>query len=233
LRLFDWIGGHPLGLQLGLLVVASSIWGFVVIADQVTDGNTLKFDDWVLESLRQSEHPERPIGPRWLAEMARDVTALGGVACLTLLVAAVAGFLLLRRMYSAMALVLGATLSGLLVGSLLKWWFHRPRPEIVPHLDMVYTSSFPSGHSMLSAIVFLTLGALLGSFVQQRRLKAYFLLVAIVLTTLVGLSRIYLGVHYPTDVLAGWCAGLAWATACWLVARLLQLRGAVEGEMRN
>jgi undecaprenyl-diphosphatase len=228
LRLFDWIGGHPLGLQLGLLVVVVSIWGFVAIADEVMEGETLKFDDWVLVSLRQANHPARPIGPRWLAEMARDVTALGGVACLTLLVAAVAGFLLLRRMYGAMALVLATTLGGLLVSSLLKGWFDRPRPDVVPHLDMAYTSSFPSGHSMLSAIVFLTLGALLGSFVKQRRLKAYFLLVAILLTTLVGLSRVFLGVHYPTDVLAGWCAGLAWATACWIAARVLQRRGAVE-----
>jgi undecaprenyl-diphosphatase len=231
LRGIEWIGGHPLGVQIGLLVVALSIWGFVAIADEVMEGETLKFDDWVIESLRQADNPKRPIGPRWLAEMARDVTALGGVACLSLLVAAVAGFLLLRQMYGAMALVLGATLGGLLVSSLLKWCFNRPRPDVVPHLDMVYTSSFPSGHSMLSAIVFLTLGALLGSFVKQRRLKAYFLLVAIGLTTLVGLSRVFLGVHYPTDVLAGWCAGLAWAAACWVTTRILQRKGAVEDEL--
>jgi undecaprenyl-diphosphatase len=111
---------------------------------------------------------------------------------------------------------------------LLKYSFHRPRPELVPHLSYVYTSSFPSGHAMLSAIVFLTLGALLGRFVHGRVLKAYFLLVAGTLTFLVGVSRVYMGVHYPSDVLAGWTAGLAWAIVCWLLARSLQHRGVVE-----
>lgn len=231
MRLFDWIGGHQLSVQVGLLVVALSVWGFVAIADEVMDGETIRFDDWVLRSLRRPDDPGHPIGPSWLAEMARDITALGGAACLALLVTAVAGFLLLRRAYGAFVLILSATLGGLLVSSLLKWWFARPRPDVVPHLDMVYTSSFPSGHSMLSAVVFLTLGVLLGSFVKQRRLKAYFLLVALVLTTLVGLSRVFLGVHYPTDVLAGWCAGMGWATACWVVSRMLQRRGTVEDEI--
>lgn len=131
-------------------------------------------------------------------------------------------------MNSAMLLVLVATFSGLLVSLLLKHSFHRPRPELVPHLSYVYTSSFPSGHAMLSATVFLTLGALLGRFVQEPVLKAYFLVVAGILTFLVGVSRVYLGVHYPSDVLAGWTAGLAWALTCWLIAKAMQQRGVVE-----
>ena len=119
-------------------------------------------------------------------------------------------------------------MGGLLVSTLLKAGYNRPRPDLVPHLSMVFTSSFPSGHSMLSAIVFLTLGSLLGRFVHEWRLKAYFLVVSLTLTFLVGVSRVYLGVHYPTDVLAGWTAGLAWALVCSLVARYLQRRGAVE-----
>jgi undecaprenyl-diphosphatase len=160
--------------------------------------------------------------------MGRDLTALGGMAVLTLLTLAVTGFLWLRRMYGAMWLVMGATLGGLLVTTALKEWFDRPRPDIVPHLSIVLSSSFPSGHSMMSATVFLTLGALLGRFVQELRLKAYFLIVALILTFLVGLSRVYMGVHWPTDVLAGWCAGFTWATLCWLAARWLQHRGKVE-----
>ncbi|MEX0586346.1 MAG: phosphatase PAP2 family protein, partial [Pirellulales bacterium] len=151
---------------------------------------------------------------------------------LTLITVAVAGFLWLRRMFGAMWLVLAATLGGLVVSSVLKGAFERPRPSIVPHLSMVYTSSFPSGHSMLSATVYLTLGALLGRFVEPFRLKAYFLIVALGVTFLVGVSRVYVGVHYPTDVLAGWSAGLAWALMCWLVARYLQRRGAVEAEVK-
>jgi undecaprenyl-diphosphatase len=161
-------------------------------------------------------------------EVARDLTALGGVAFLTLLTLSVAGFLWLRKMYGAMWLVLGSTLGGLLASTTLKLMFDRPRPDLVPHLSDAFTSSFPSGHSFLSATVFLTLGSLLGRFVYQRRLKAYFLLVAVALTLLVGISRVYMGVHYPTDVLAGWSAGLAWALACWLLARFLQHRGAVD-----
>jgi undecaprenyl-diphosphatase len=80
----------------------------------------------------------------------------------------------------------------------------------------------------MSAVVYLTLGALLARLADQRRVKLYFLAVAALLTLLVGLSRVYLGVHYPTDVLAGWSAGLVWATLCWLAARSLQRRGAVE-----
>jgi undecaprenyl-diphosphatase len=119
----------------------------------------------------------------------------------------------------------------LIVSQSLKSFFHRPRPDLVPHLAQVYTSSFPSGHAMLSATVFLTIGALLGRFVQEPVLKAYFLIVAGVLTLLVGVSRVYVGVHYPTDVLAGWTAGLAWALICWLVARWMQHRGLVRDKL--
>jgi undecaprenyl-diphosphatase len=169
-----------------------------------------------------------PLGPPWLHEVGRDLTALGGVAFLSLMVAAVAGFLLLRQLYGALWLVLAATAGGLVASTLLKLLFERERPSIVPHLSIVSTHSFPSGHSMLSAVVYLTLGALLGRIVPGLRYKAYFLLVALTLTFLVGVSRVYLGVHFPTDVLAGWSAGLAWAALCWLVARYLQHRGAVE-----
>lgn len=233
LRLLDWIGAHELAVQLALLVIVISVWGFVVIADRVTEGRTARFDEWAVRAMRRSDDPSKPIGTPWLLEVARDLTALGGVTFLSLLTSAVVGFLWLRRMYGAMLLVIVATVGGLCVSTLLKWSFERPRPDLVPHLSMVYTSSFPSGHSMLSATVFLTLGTLLARFVRERRLKAYFLIVALALTTLVGISRVFLGVHYPTDVLAGWTAGMAWAVGCWLVARLLQRRGAVERDIGN
>jgi undecaprenyl-diphosphatase len=108
--------------------------------------------------------------------------------------------------------------------------YARPRPDLVPHLSPVYTSSFPSGHSLIAAVVYLTLGSLLASVISRPMLKVYVLSVAMLLTTAVGLSRVYLGVHYPTDVLAGWLAGLVWALLCWLVARVLQRRGRVESE---
>lgn len=230
-RALDWIGGHELSVVLVLLAILLSIWGFMFLAGEVADGDTPRFDEWALRALRRPNDLSQPLGPQWLAEVGRDLTALGGHAVLAIITLIVVGFLWLRRMYGAMTLVLVATLGGVLVSSLLKDHFHRPRPNLVPHLMQVYSSSFPSGHSMLSATVYLTLGTLLGQFVRELRVKAYFLLVALGLTLLVGVSRVYLGVHYPTDVLAGWSAGLAWALLCWLIARVLQRRGAVEPEM--
>jgi undecaprenyl-diphosphatase len=226
--LLDWIGRHNAGVLIALLVIVLAVWVFAALAHKVIAGDTLSFDESCLRALRRADDPAKPIGPDWLAEVARDVTALGGVTFLTLLTIAVAGFLRLQKIYGAMWLVVLSALGGLASSTLLKSLFERPRPNLVPHLDSVYTSSFPSGHSMLSATVYLTLGVLLGRFVQQRVLKAYFLIVALFLTFLVGVSRVYLGVHYPTDVLAGWAVGLTWALVCWLVARYLQHQGRVE-----
>jgi undecaprenyl-diphosphatase len=235
-KTLEWIGRHETGVLVALLLICLAVSGFVALADQVVEGDTQRFDDWAVRVLRQPDHPELPIGPGWFTEVARDITALGGVTFVVLLTATVAGFLFLRRMYGAALLVTASTVGGSIVNMLLKHAFSRPRPELVPHLSHVMTSSFPSGHSMLSATVFLTLGTLLGRFVPELRLKAYFLLVAIGLTLMVGLSRVYMGVHYPTDVLAGWTAGLAWALACWLIARFLQGQGKVlptlQGELR-
>ena len=226
----EWIGKYELPVMIAMLLLVGLVWAFVEIADEVMEGSTKRFDDWAVRVMRQADDPSEPIGPTWLSEVGRDLTALGGIAFLTLLTVTVAGFLWIKRMYGAMLLVLAATVGGLVVSLLLKAAYDRPRPDLVPHLSQVLTSSFPSGHSMMSATVFLTLGALLGRFVQERVLKAYFLLVAVTLTVLVGLSRVYMGVHYPTDVLTGWVAGLAWALACWLVARFMQRRDIVEAE---
>lgn len=229
----EWIGKHELKVIIALLLLVVSVWAFIELADLVMAGRTTRFDEWAVRAMRRADDPAEPIGPGWLSEVGRDLTALGGIAFLTLLTATIAGFLWLKRMYGAMALVVAATLSGLVVSLILKQTFDRPRPELVPHLSRVYTSSFPSGHAMLSATVFLTLGTLLGRFVHERVLKAYFLIVAVTLSVLVGVSRVYMGVHYPTDVLTGWVAGLAWALTCWLIARFMQRRHMVETEVRG
>jgi undecaprenyl-diphosphatase len=227
-RVIEWLGGHELALLLGSLSVVGSTWGFLAIASAVMKGRTQDIDDRILLALRTPGDLSKPIGPEWLEEVARDITALGSSVVLGLAVVAVAGFLALDRRYSGMVFVLGAAASGWIFSAVLKAAFDRPRPNLVPHLMRVYFSSFPSGHSMMSAVVYGTLGALLSSLVTLRRLKFYFLALAAGLAGLVGLSRVYLGVHYPTDVLAGWSAGLAWATFCWLLSRRLKRSGTIQ-----
>jgi undecaprenyl-diphosphatase len=198
------------------------------VAGAVMDGGTQAVDQKLLLSMRRADLSPR--GGPGLEESARDITALGGSTVLTLVTLITVGFLMLDEKKHMALFLSGSVVSGVVAGSLLKSIFQRPRPELVPHGSYVVTTSFPSGHSMLSAVTYLTLGALLARSQQRKRIKAYFLLVAGILTFLVGVSRVYLGVHWPTDVLAGWTAGASWAILCWLIARWLQARHAIEGE---
>jgi undecaprenyl-diphosphatase len=204
-------------------------WAFVQVAGEVMEGETSSLDRAVLLALRAPGDPSNPIGPEWLEQAARDITGLGGHPVLLLVTIATVIYLLLSGKRHAALLVLVAVGGGMLLSSLLKIGFARPRPDLVPHGARVYTASFPSGHAMLSAVTYLTLGALLARVEQRRRIKAFLLGVAILLTILIGLSRVYLGVHWPSDVLAGWCSGAAWASLCWFIALQLQRRGEVEG----
>lgn len=215
---------------LAVLAVAGGIWSFVELADEVVEGETAAIDRALLLAFRSAADPRDPLGPPWLEEVGRDLTALGGIAVLSLLSVAVAIFLLLRRQRGAAVLLAVSVTGGMLASSLLKVFFERPRPDLVPHGVQVFTASFPSGHAMLSAVVYLTLGVLLARVERELRVKAFVLSAAVLLTVLVGISRVYLGVHWPSDVLAGWTVGAAWAVMCWLIARALQRRGRVEGE---
>jgi undecaprenyl-diphosphatase len=215
---------------LAVLVVSGIVWGFAELADEVTEGETHAADESILLALRNPDDRSDPLGPEWVEELGRDFTALGGVGILTTMSLFVVGYLLIDGKRRAALLVVVAVAGGLLLSTLLKEGFDRPRPDLVPHGAIVYTASFPSGHSMLSAVVYLTLGALLARVHAGLAVKAYFLLVAALLTCAVGVSRVYLGVHWPTDVLAGWAGGAAWAILCWTVALQLQRRGQVEEE---
>lgn len=203
-------------------------WLFIEIADDVMEGETRRFDESVLLAFREDGDWEDPVGPAWVEESARDITGVGGVAVLTFTTLAVAGFFLLQRKWHLAIYVAGAVASGSIASTLLKSGFDRPRPDLVAHGQVVYTASFPSGHSMLSAVVFLTLGALLAGAQKERAMKIYVLGLAAALTLSVGVSRVYLGVHWPTDVLAGWAAGAGWALACWAVSSWLRQRGQIE-----
>ena len=203
-------------------------WAFIELAGEVLEGETTAFDRTVLLALRESGDPANPIGPGWLQEAARDITALGGHAVLGVVTLASIAYLLMTGKSHAALLVVASVGGGMLVSTALKLGFERPRPDLVPHAVRVYTASFPSGHAMLSAVAYLTLGALLARVQPRRRVKAFLIGLAVILTLMIGASRVYLGVHWPSDVLAGWCVGAAWASLCWFIALQLQRQGQVE-----
>jgi undecaprenyl-diphosphatase len=211
-------------------LLASFVWGFVELASEVVEGGTEALDRALLLALRDPDDHLEPRGPAWLEEMMRDFTALGGVGVLTLLTIMAAGYLLLTGKRRAALDVVVSIAGGIVLSSLIKAGFDRPRPDLVPYGSQVYTASFPSGHSMMAAVVYLTLGALIARLRASVRVKAFVLSFSVLLTVLVGVSRVYLGVHWPTDVLGGWAMGAAWALLCWLVTLWLQSRGEVEGE---
>jgi undecaprenyl-diphosphatase len=228
-RSIQYLRSSELMMLLAAIVIISCTWGFIELTDEMLEGEMRRFDVWAVEVLRDPGNPAQPRGPAWLANAVRDITALGGEAVLTLVTVLVAGFLLIQRKYGMVCLVLAAALGGMWITSFLKWFFERERPGI-PHLVYAASMSYPSGHAMVSAAVYLSLAALLASVVARKTAKVYMISGAMLITILVGFSRVYLGVHYPTDVLAGWLAGLIWALLLWLVARYLQLHGKVESD---
>lgn len=197
-----WIGG--------LVAVASLLTVFGLVADEVMEGDTLVFDKAVLMWFRDPAAPNAPIGPAWVLEMARDITALGSFSILGIVVLGVCLQLLFAGRRHTSLFVLVAVLGGTAVSTILKALFDRPRPELTGAVE-VFTSSFPSGHATVSAVVYLTIGALLAERATALQLRIFYIVLAVLLTVVVGVTRVYLGVHYPTDVIAGWSLGSAWA----------------------
>ena len=214
----------------GAVLILALVWVFAALAGEVMEGDTRQFDEWVLSALRQEADPGRLKGPWWLQAGAEDLTALGSPTVLGLTVLAVTGYLLLHGLYRNGLFIFMASAGGWVLNWLLKAAFERTRPDIVPHLREVMSSSFPSGHALTSAAVYLTLGALLMRIAEGRLAKYYCIAIAMFLTFLVGSSRVFLGVHYPTDVVAGWLIGMTWALLCWVVERTLERRAGLKRE---
>jgi undecaprenyl-diphosphatase len=214
-----WIDRWPVEAEVlfAMAASASGLLVFVVTAGAVLNCGFRALDETLLLALRTPGDLSDPIGPRWFEELMRDITALGSTGVLTIVVIAVAGFLWLagspRR---ALGVVVWSAI-GTALSHMSKLGFARPRPELVPHEAEVFTLSFPSGHAMLSAVIYLTIGAMIAGSQESRRIKFYVIGFAVLLTLLVGVSRVYLGVHWPSDVLAGWALGAAWACLGWLI----------------
>jgi undecaprenyl-diphosphatase len=213
-----------------LMVLAAGAWGFVALIQLAHAAEPHALDQRILLLFRDPANLSQTIGPAWVHEAVRDFTSLGSVTVLITVILIAMLFMLFSRRPGGALFLLVAVVGGQLLNSWLKLLIDRPRPELVPHAAEVFTLSFPSGHAMLAAVTYLTVGALCARVVHGRMLKAYVMSVAVVLTVLIGISRLYLGVHWPSDVLAGWCAGSAWAVLCWLLARaVLSRRSAREG----
>jgi undecaprenyl-diphosphatase len=221
---------HELGWLIAGLTVCLLLWGFLALASEVMEGDTTALDTKILVSLRKADDPSRPIGPAWVETALLDLTAIGGPTVLGLVVLSVVGFLALQGRYRTALVVLITAASGEVANVAMKNAFLRPRPTVVPHLRDVASTSFPSGHAMESAIIYLTLGAMLMRLAERRVTKLYCIGMAIFVTFLVGVSRVYLGVHYPTDVIGGWIFGFLWASLCWLVSQRFEAQTGVAEE---
>jgi len=232
---FHWLGlnrleRHELNWLFVGLGACVLLFVFVQLAGEVTEGETQAFDIKIIRALRDPADPSSPVGPAWMENALLDLTAIGGSTVLGLVVLSVVGFLLLQTRYRTALVVMTTAISGEVLNTAMKAAFNRPRPSIVPHLRVVFSTSFPSGHAMESAIVYLTLGAILMRAAESRLTKAYIMGIATLLTMLVGVSRVYLGVHYPTDVIGGWIIGFVWASICWLAAQRFDRTTGIEAE---
>ena len=205
-----------------LLIIALGVMTFVEVADDMTEADGQMFDQAVLHWLQPVAG--QPRGPWWLQEAAADLTSLGGISVLTLFAVIAFSFLLIqRKRLSALLLVVGLA-GGVALSEGLKALFERARPPAAYQAVETLNASFPSGHALLSTVFYLSVAVMMTRAFPKRRLKAYVLGVGMVFALMVGLTRVYLGAHWASDVLAGWSVGAAWAMALWLVSYAVERR---------
>ena len=211
--------------------MVASICMFVVfgeIVDEVLEGDSHELDTKILLMLREPGNADSPLGPVWFEEMVRDFTSLGGMGPLTLITLTVFVYLILRNLKGHAFYLLATVITGTALSNLLKIGFDRPRPDLVPHGSMTFTNAFPSGHSFMATVVYLTLAVILSQAEKSRSAKIYILSLGVLISVIVGASRVYLGVHWPSDVLAGWVIGAGWALLFWVLAEYLKMRNVLK-----
>ena len=209
-----------------LLMALAGAFAFIELADEVLEKETVTFDQRLFDAIAGRY---QRLGPG-SQEMWRDLSALGGATVIILLSTGVATFLLLRRQWRSAAFLAISVVGGLILSSLIKQAIDRARPELLEHHALPGSPSFPSGHATHAAVVYLAIAILLTKLVESVRLKAYILTAGLLVPLLVGISRIALAVHWPTDVLGGWLIGLAWGLLVYTAATYMQARGGIEQE---
>ncbi|MBP7863147.1 phosphatase PAP2 family protein [bacterium] len=220
MKLNDLLKGDK-KIILVILFVAFGLYIFLEFSSEMAEGELTSIDNIILQALRNPHNPKELLGPKALLGFMQSVSSLGGVYALSAVSAVTALMFALKKKFRTCLLFILSVTSGSVIMVVLKYFFDRPRPSVVPHLGEFSLGSYPSGHSMVSALVYLTIGALLARSTKSLKTRTIYLSLSGVLVFLIGISRAFLGVHYPSDILAGWCAGVVWAAASYLLARFL------------
>ena len=195
----------------------------LAVSSLFADGGAHTLDRQIMLLLRDPQALDDPIGPHWFEDVMRDMTGLGGIGVVVGGGLLFAGYLWLRWRRGDV-LILAASLAGAqLISAVSKLLVARPRPDLVSHEAQIYSASFPSGHTLMATVTWVTFAMLLAADFEDRRVRDYLLLIAWITAIAVGCRRIYLGVHWPSDVLAGWAIGALWMV---VLSRLVpRLRG--------
>jgi membrane-associated phospholipid phosphatase len=215
---------HPPFVLIALAALSGAVGLLALLGATIARGHQFAFDRAIMLALREPSNLAVPQGPAWLRQAMIDITALGGETLLTLAVALTIAFLLATRHLLTAALVFGGTVTGSIAVALAKMIVGRPRPALVDHLVEVGSASFPSGHAANSATIYLTIALVLIQIVSTSAARRLLFAATAALVTAIGVSRVYLGVHWPSDVLAGWSFGTLWALAWWALGHRLRQR---------
>lgn len=216
------LGRIEIALLAAWVALAGAIWAFLAIGSEMREGELTAFDLWVLGAFRRPGQPHAATGPHWLMESMRDITSLGGVTLLVI-ITVLSVIVLLAHSRKAQALVMAICVPlAQLSSGLFKDLYERSRPSFAIYGDLPTSMSFPSGHSTVAAATYFVLAVIVSSLEAKRSMKILAFAVAALLSLMIGFSRIYLGVHWPSDVIAGWCLGAAWALIAAVALRLLR-----------